>query len=76
MSDDQDVQPFEDDDEAAEERTPRRARRSAACPGCLAVLVALAVLVGGFYFGVTKGVDWVSDQFSAPRTTPARAAAR
>ena len=33
----------------------RRERRS--LPGCLAVLVALALVVGGFYFGVTKGVD-------------------
>ncbi|PUA80081.1 endolytic transglycosylase MltG [Nocardioides currus] len=43
----------------------RRAKRKRGIPGCLAVLVALAVLVGGFYVGVTKGVDWVSDQFSS-----------
>ena len=39
----------------------RRKRRG--IPGCLAVLVALAVIAGGFYFAVTKGVAWVSDQF-------------
>ena len=45
-------------------------RRSAAFSGCLAVLVALAVIVGGFYFVVTKGVDWVSDQFSSAEDYP------
>ena len=35
-------------------------------PGCIAVIVALAVVVGGFYFAVTKGVDFVRDQFADP----------
>lgn len=39
----------------------RRKRRS--IPGCLAVLVALAVVAGGFYFVVTKGIDAISDKF-------------
>ncbi len=39
----------------------RRKRRSV--PGCLAVLIALAVVAGGFYFVVTKGVDAISDKF-------------
>lgn len=39
----------------------RRKRRGWA--GCLAVLVAFAVLAGGFYFAVTSGVDWVADRF-------------
>ena len=39
----------------------RRKRRSAT--GCLAALVALAVVVGGFYFVVTRGVEAVSDRF-------------
>ena len=43
----------------------RKRRRS--LPGCLAVLVALAIVVGVFYFGVTKGVAWVSDQFGERR---------
>ena len=42
----------------------RRAKKKRGVSGCLAVLVALSVLGGGFYFAVTKGVDWVSDQFS------------
>lgn len=48
----------------------RRARKKRGFSGCLAVLVALAVLVGGFYFAVTKGVDWVGDQFSSADDYP------
>ena len=44
----------------------RRKRTRRRIPGCIAVLVALAVLVGGFYFAVTKGVDLVRDQFADP----------
>lgn len=33
--------------------------------GCLAVIVALAVLAGGAYFAVTRGVDFLSEQFSS-----------
>ena len=62
----------------------RRAQRRRSLPGCLAVLVALAVVVGGFYVGVTRGVAWVSDQFgerrglrrSRPRQGDLRGAAR
>ena len=43
-----------------------RRKKGRSIPGCLAVLVALAVLVGGFYFAVTKGVDLVRDQFADP----------
>lgn len=52
------------DDSYASEGGRRKKGRSV--PGCLAVLVALAVLVGGFYFGVTKGVELVRDQFADP----------
>ena len=38
--------------------------------GCLAVLVALAVLAGGFYVAVTKGADFISDQFSSAEDYP------
>ncbi len=38
--------------------------------GCLAVLVAMAMLAAGFWFAVTFGVGWVSDQFSGPDDYP------
>jgi UPF0755 protein len=44
----------------------RRRKKSRRLPGCLAVLIALAILVGGFYFGVTKGVDFLRDRFADP----------
>jgi UPF0755 protein len=47
-----------------------RRRKKRGISGCLAVLVALAVLVGGFYVAVTKGVDWVSGQFSSAEDYP------
>lgn len=40
-----------------------RRRRRRGAKGCLAALLALVVLVGGFWFALTKGVDWVADQF-------------
>jgi len=58
-------------DEFAPEGGRRRKERSR-LPGCLAVLVALALVVGGFYFAVTKGVDFVRDQFADPRLPGAR----
>ncbi|WP_107774248.1 endolytic transglycosylase MltG [Nocardioides sediminis] len=47
-----------------------RRRKKRGVSGCLAVLVAVAVLVGGFYLAVTRGVDWVSDQFSSAEDYP------
>jgi UPF0755 protein len=47
-----------------------RRRKKRGLSGCLAVVVALAVLVGGFYVGVTKGVEWVSGQFSSAEDYP------
>ena len=46
----------------------RRKRRGG--KGCLAALVALVVLAGGFWFGLTRGVDWVSDQFAGTEDYP------
>ena len=47
-----------------------RRKKGRRLPGCLAVLVALVVLVGGFYFAVTRGVDFVRDQFADPADYP------
>jgi UPF0755 protein len=63
------------DETAVEDNTyyqggARRAQKKRGFSGCLAVLVALAMLVGGFYVAVTKGVDWVSDQFSTAEDYP------
>jgi UPF0755 protein len=54
----------------AEPTGGRRAERGTGRSGrglksCLAVLVALAVVVGGFYFAVTKGVELIADRFSS-----------
>jgi UPF0755 protein len=55
------------DDVGLPEPGRRRRRRwgRGGC-GCLATLLAAAVLVGGFYLALTKGVEWVGDQFSEP----------
>lgn len=62
---------LDDREDASYEYVPggkRRKRRG--MKGCLAVIVALAVLVGGFYLGLTKGVSWVADQFQGPDDYP------
>ena len=38
----------------------RRRRKKSRLPGCLAVLLSLAVLAGGLYFVVTRGVDAIA----------------
>lgn len=43
----------------------RRRKRRSGVRSCLAVLIALAVIVGGFYFVVTWGIDKVRDQFGS-----------
>ncbi|HQR28666.1 MAG TPA: endolytic transglycosylase MltG [Nocardioides sp.] len=48
----------------------RRRRKRRSLPGCLAVLVALAVLVGGIAFGVVWGVGFVKDRFADPADYP------
>ena len=67
--DEQSLDPLLDqDDEAAYEApAPGGARRKKgrSIPGCLAVIVALAVVLGGVYVAVTKGVDVIKDQFSS-----------
>ena len=52
-------------------------RKGRGLKGCLAVLVALVVLVGGFYVALTQGVDVGRRPVPGPpRTTRARARAR
>jgi UPF0755 protein len=67
--------PLLDTEEAANEEVAnepgwRRARRRRSVSGCLAVLVALAVVVAAVYFGVSKGVDALRDQFSSAEDYP------
>ena len=45
-------------------------RKGRGLKGCLAVLVALVVLLGGFYVALTQGVSWVADQFQGPEDYP------
>jgi UPF0755 protein len=47
-----------------------RRRRKRRLSGCLAALVALAVVVGGFYVAVTRGVDYVSEMFGEAADYP------
>jgi UPF0755 protein len=50
-------------DETTSEPGSRRAERRRRGPGCLIGLVILALLFGGLYLGVTRGVDLIQDQF-------------
>ncbi len=45
-------------------------RKGRGLKGCVAVLVALVVLLGGFYVVLTQGVSWVADQFQGPEDYP------
>lgn len=47
-----------------------RRRKGRGLKGCVAVLVALVVLLGGFYVALTQGVSWVADQFQGPEDYP------
>jgi UPF0755 protein len=42
-----------------------RRRKRRGVKSCLAVLVALAIVLGVFYVGVTRGVGWIEDRFSS-----------
>ena len=64
-----------DEEDGSDERTTyeggrRRGEKRRNLPGCLAVLVALAVVVGGLYFAVSWGVDKLGDQFSGAEDYP------
>jgi UPF0755 protein len=47
-----------------------RRRKRRGLSGCLPVLVALAIVAGLLYFGVTRGVDFLQDQFSDAEDYP------
>lgn len=47
----------------ADEPGSRKGPRKRRWPGCLAALIALAVLVGGFWFAIDRGVDLLRAQF-------------
>jgi UPF0755 protein len=55
---------------ATYERGHRRRRKRRSLRSCLAVLIALAIVVGGFYFVVTWGIDKVRDQFGSAEDYP------
>ncbi len=48
----------------------RNRRKGRGISGCLAVLVALALLAGGAYFAVSKGVQAISDRLGGPEDYP------
>lgn len=56
-----------DERPAGRRRAPRQRRRG---PGCLLALVVLAVLVGGGYYGVSKGIDKVQSAFGSADDYP------
>lgn len=45
-------------------------RKARGISGCLPVLVALAIVAGLLYFGVTRGIDFLEDQFSDAEDYP------
>jgi UPF0755 protein len=58
------------EDESYEYVPGGRRRNGRGLKGCVAVLVALVVLLGGFYVALTQGVSWVADQFQGPEDYP------
>jgi UPF0755 protein len=59
-----------DPEEPAPEPGRRRASKRRGLPGCLAVIVALAIVVGGFYFVVTWGMGKIRSEFGDPDDYP------
>ncbi|MFD4326425.1 endolytic transglycosylase MltG [Nocardioides sp. NPDC058538] len=56
-----------DHDPYFDEEPPKRKRRFG---GCLAVLVAMAVVLGGFYFVGDRAIDYVKDMVAPPADYP------
>jgi hypothetical protein len=46
------------------DRRHRRHRRKRSGLGCLAVIIAFGVLVGGGYFAATTGIEAIKDRFN------------
>jgi UPF0755 protein len=67
-------EPIEDDgslsDDFYEASAGGRRRKRRGVSGCLPVLVALAIVGGLLYFGITRGVDFLQDQFSDAEDYP------
>ena len=64
---------YDDAGDSEEDYPPeggRRKRRGRSIPGCLAALVALALIAGGAYVAVTKGAEFIRDQFSTAADYP------
>jgi len=58
---------YDEYDDSPLPRSRRKERRGRGVPGCLAVLLALAVVVAGVWFGGSKAYHFVKDQLdSAP----------
>jgi len=72
MSDQTEPEGWEPDEEPlfGSDDEDRRRRRGCAVPGCLAVLVALALLVGGAYFGLSQGLDSLMSRLGDPADYP------
>ena len=59
-----------DDEEQYPPEGGRRKKRGRSIPGCLAALVALALIAGGAYVALTKGAEFIRDQFSTSPDYP------
>jgi UPF0755 protein len=58
------------DDEEYPPEGGRRKKHGRSIPGCLAALVALALIGGGAYVALTKGAEFIRDQFSTSPDYP------
>jgi UPF0755 protein len=67
---DEDVHVDGGDDEEFPPEGGRRKRRGRSIPGCLAALVALALIAGGAYVAITRGAEFIRDQFSTAPDFP------
>jgi UPF0755 protein len=69
LDDPEDVYADDEGDELPAEGG-RRKKRGRSIPGCLAALVALALVAGGAYVAVSKGAEFIRDQFSTSPDYP------